>query len=357
MAERQPSKLHVASSNLVSRSTSPADMAAASAALRTAIGREVRAGAALTDAAQQLSAAYRSGAAPANPTGHVHDSGTAAAYAAARMPATFAAIGRALAATADRVPAFAPLSQLDVGAGTGAAAWAANAIWPGLSEVTLVDREPAMVDLGRRLATGHPSLATADWRLATMADELGARADLVTAAYLLGELDDGGRPPFVGRLWAATRGVLILVEPGSTTGFERIRAARAALIVAGGHVIAPCPGDAPCPIAGAAWCHFLARLDRSPLQRTVKSAARSWEDEPFSFVAVSREPAAPPGGPTARVVLGRPRQRPGVIELRICVDGRIETRTLSRRDGPGWKAARDLAWGDAVPPEVLDAGR
>ncbi len=153
-------------------------------------------------------------------------------------------------------------------------------------------------------------------------------------------------------MWAATRDVLILVEPGSTVGFERIRAARTALIAAGGHVVAPCPGDQPCPIAGAAWCHFLARLDRSPLQRGAKAAARSWEDEPFSYVAVSRVP----GSPSARMVLGRPRQRPGMIELRICVDGRIEQRIVSRRDGPAWRAARDLAWGDPVPAEVLEAG-
>jgi ribosomal protein RSM22 (predicted rRNA methylase) len=106
-------------------------------------------------------------------------------------------------------------------------------------------------------------------------------------------------------------------------------------------------------MAGAAWCHFLARLDRSPLHRDAKAATRSWEDEPFSYVAVSRRP----GSPAPRVVLGRPRQRPGMIELRICVDGRIEQRILSRRDGPAWRTARDLAWGDPVPAEVLEAGR
>jgi ribosomal protein RSM22 (predicted rRNA methylase) len=157
----------------------------------------------------------------------------------------------------------------------------------------------------------------------------------------------------VERLWAATAEVLILVEPGSRAGFERIRTARAALIAAGGHVAAPCPGDQACPIVDPAWCHFLARLDRSPLQRGAKAADRSWEDEPFSYVAVSRSAPAP----EVRVVLGRPRRRPGVVELRVCLDGRIETRTLSRRDGPAWKAARDLEWGDPVPTEVLEAGR
>jgi ribosomal protein RSM22 (predicted rRNA methylase) len=124
---------------------------------------------------------------------------------------------------------------------------------------------------------------------------------------------------------------------------------------AGGHVAAPCPGDEACPIVDPAWCHFLARLDRSPLQRGAKAADLSWEDEPFSYVAVARPTVV--AEPAPRIVLGRPRQRPGVVELRVCRDGLIEERTLSRRDGPAWKAARDLGWGDSVSGEVLAAGR
>ena len=333
---------------------------ARSLGLRRALEVTIRGGPGVASAAAALSAAYRVGVPPADPRGHVHDRATAEAYAAARMPATFAAIGRALAATADRAPGFAPGTLLDVGAGTGAAAWAATAVWPGLDALTLVDREPAVIELGRRLARDRAAgaaFADAEWRTASAVDAIDLpSADLVTATYLLGELEPGGRGASIERLWAATRGVLVLVEPGSTSGFERIRAARAALIAAGGRVVAPCPGDEPCPIAGAAWCHFLARLDRSPLQRGAKGATRSWEDEPFSYVAVAR-PAATDPRPAPRVVLGRPRQRPGVIELRICADGAIERRTLSRRDGPAWRSARDLAWGDPVPEDVRAAGR
>ena len=373
MAERQPSKLHVASSNLVSRSTDPSApptpglgarpgpvarpaLAESAIRLRAAIARTIHADPALVAAAAALSGAYRAGAAPLEPAGHVHDPRTAAAYAAARMPATFAAAGRAIAETVRNLPEFAPRTLLDVGAGTGAATWAACAVWPGLTEVTLLDRESAMTALGRRLAAqaGGP-LARATWRDGSIETADPAPADVVTAAYVLGEIDDETRATAVERLWAATRGVLVLVEPGSRAGFERIRAARQALIEAGGRVAAPCPGDAACPIAGAAWCHFLVRLDRSPLQRRAKSAERSWEDEPFSYVAVARPDAAPE--PAPRVVLGRPRHRPGIVELRVCADGRIDTRTLSRRDGPAWKGARDLEWGDPVPTEVLAAGR
>ena len=371
MAERQPSKLHVASSNLVSRSTSPsigdaappdrtaaerrAAIAEDALTLRRAIARTIRLRPSLTADAAALSTEYRSGAAPPDPGGHVHDAASAEAYAAARMPATHAACARAMAAAADRLPGFHPERLLDVGAGTGAASWAATSVWPSLDELMLIDREPTAVALGRRIAAAAPSgLAGATWSVAEINGQPW-RADLVVAAYVLGEIAATDTAATVERLWASTDGVLILVEPGSRAGFERIRSARAALIAAGGHVAAPCPGDEACPIVDPAWCHFLARLDRSPLQRGAKAADRSWEDEPFSYVAVARPAVA--AEPAPRVVLGRPRQRPGVVELRVCVDGRIEQRTLSRRDGPAWKAARDLSWGDPVPAEVLSRGR
>lgn len=324
--------------------------------LRRAIGRAVGAGADLQPAVAALSATYRSGEMAPADQAPVRDPTTAAAYAAARIPATFAATARAMAAIAERAPAFEPTTLLDVGAGSGAAAWAASAVWPTLARLTLVERERAAVELGRRLVAGHPgALATASWLVADLQNARPDPADIVVAGYVLGEIAEPVRMTVLSRLWETTTGVLALVEPGSRAGFERIRTARTALIAAGGHVIAPCPGDLACPLTGPEWCHFLARLDRSPLQRRAKDAARSWEDEPFSYVAIGRTPWVA-ASPAPRVVLGRPRQRPGMIELRVCRDGRIERRTLSRRDGPAWRAARDLAWGDPVPPAVLAAG-
>ena len=344
LAERQPSKLHVAGSNPVSRSTAIAD---ASLRLRRAIERNIPERADLRAAAAELSAAYRSGARPPA----LREPAIVAAYAAARMPATFAAAARACAAAADRVPGFAPATLLDVGGGTGAVGWAARAIWPSIESIEVTDHEPATLDLGRRLAgtSGDAVLAAVAWRTAVAAASARhRRADLVTAGYFLGELAAADRPDVVDALWAATRGLLVLVEPGSRAGFGRILAARERLLAAGARVVAPCPGPEPCPVADArsAWCHFLARLDRSPLHRRAKSGARSWEDEPFSYVAVARPALV--ADPRPRVVLGRPRHHPGRVELRICADGRIERTIVSRRDGPVWRAARNLEWGDAV---------
>ena len=326
-------------------------------ALRAAIERTVRVDPGLIAAAQTLSDSYRTAGRPAN-RANVGDDRGAGAYAAARMPATFAAGGRAMLEAARSLPGFAPRSLLDAGAGTGATTWAAGAVWPSLASVVLIERERAMIDLGRRLAVAARErrdtdlLAAAEWRLASLDGAAPDEADLVTASYLLGELTAARRAVVVDRLWAATAGALILVEPGSPAGYERILAARARLIAAGAEIVAPCPGNVPCPIAAPAWCHFLVRLDRSPQHRRAKSATQDWEDEPFSYLVAARPNDLAPD-PAARIVLGRPRRKPGRVELRVCGPEGLAEVTMSRRDGPGYAQARDLAWGDRF---TIDGG-
>ncbi|HUQ79058.1 MAG TPA: small ribosomal subunit Rsm22 family protein [Patescibacteria group bacterium] len=327
--------------------------------LRASLDRAIRPTSQLARDAEALSLAYRTGR-TASARSFVHDERTAAAYAATRMPATFAAAGRAMLEGARSLPGFRPRSLVDIGAGTGSASWAAAAIWPGLQHVTLIDGEPTMIRVGRLLADGAEAprpIAAAEWRV----DRLGTAdlpiADLLVAAYVLGELDPTMIAPVVESAWAATsgRGALVIVEPGSRAGFGRILAARDQLIAAGAVIAAPCPGNVACPVRGPAWCHFLARLDRSPLQRTAKAATRSWEDEPYSYLVAARpgpERSADPAGPAPRVVLGRPRHRPGRIELRVCAADGLTAPTIRRRDGGAWRVARDLAWGDRIDGDL-----
>lgn len=52
----------------------------------------------------------------------------AAAYMAARMPACYAAVYNVVEEVSMRLPAFAPESMLDFGAGPGTAVWAAHEV-------------------------------------------------------------------------------------------------------------------------------------------------------------------------------------------------------------------------------------
>jgi ribosomal protein RSM22 (predicted rRNA methylase) len=283
----------------------------------------------------------------------LRDRADVAAYAAYRMPATFEAVRSALAAFADAVPGWAPGSHVDIGGGTGAATWAVSATWDGVRPVTVLDwAEPALA-LGREIAAAHPALKEARWQRARIGAELTlAGTDLITVSYVLNELAEADRAALVDAAAAAAQAVVI-VEAGTPAGYDRIIEARDRLVRAGFRVAAPCPHSAACPIVpGTDWCHFSARVSRSSLHRQVKGGSLAYEDEKFAYVAATRLPAAPA---PSRVVR-RPQIRKGQVLLDVCEsDEQLARRTITKRHGDLYKAARDTDWGDAWPP--ADEGR
>jgi ribosomal protein RSM22 (predicted rRNA methylase) len=298
----------------------------------------------LARAAEALSSRYR--AERRDGRRHVDDDEAALAYLATRLPATYAAIGASLAALAETSPGFAPRSLLDAGAGPGTAFWAVAERWPRLEEALLVEESPVMRRWGERLASANPVPRVA-WREADIRLGLpeSRRCDLVTLAYVLDELDPAQRPGLIERLWAATGEMLLLVEPGTPAGWQRILAARTQLLAAGAAMAAPCPHAAACPLRPPDWCHFARRLPRSRAHRRAKSAEVPWEDEKFIYLAVAREPAALP---QARII-APPRAASGRVRLKLCLaSGKAEERVISRREGSLYKRARGAGWGDAI---------
>lgn len=271
----------------------------------------------------------------------------AAAYAAARMPATFEAIRAALAWSLAGA-GLSPRTLLDCGAGTGAAGWAADSLLP-LERVICLEREAAMRAVGQRLmASGSAALAGADWREADLASDAPLpRAELVIEGYMLGELAGEARIPAAQRLFDAAQQMAVFVEPGTPQGFENLRAVREALMAQGAHVAAPCPqGCAACPMEAGDWCHFAVRVQRSRLHKSLKGGEAPFEDEKFAYLAVMREP---PAQPCAARVLRHPLIAPGRIALTLCTaQGRMQ-RAITKKD-PLWKRARKLDAGDAWPP-------
>jgi ribosomal protein RSM22 (predicted rRNA methylase) len=89
------------------------------------------------------------------------------------------------------------------------------------------------------------------------------------------------------------------------------------------------------------WCHFGARLERSALHRKLKDGALSYEDEKFSYVALTKEPAKPA---SARVIR-RPDQAPGRIRVTLCERNRLHHIVATKRDKPLFRAARKTEWG------------
>ncbi|MGW0738130.1 small ribosomal subunit Rsm22 family protein [Streptomyces sp. NPDC002851] len=285
----------------------------------------------------------------------LRDRSDVAAYAAYRMPATFAAVSAALGALADALPEeWSPGSHVDVGGGTGAATWAVSETWPdpGQRDVTVLDwAEPALA-LGRELAAANPLLDGARWQRARIGNGLDLpAADLITISYVLGELTEADRGSVVTAA-ARAADTVVVIEPGTPDGYARVIEARDRLIAAGLRVAAPCPHSAACPIEpGKDWCHFSARVSRSSLHRQVKGGSLAYEDEKFSYVAATRLPTEP----AANRVVRRPQIRKGQVLLDLCTaDEALRRETVTKRHGARYKEARNAewgdAWGDAWPP-------
>jgi ribosomal protein RSM22 (predicted rRNA methylase) len=314
--------------------------------LRQAIDRALD-GIALTDlaaAAAALSQRYREERHDGR--FHVASRRDALAYIAVRMPATYAAVRASFDAIAEVREHFAPKTMLDIGAGPATALWAAADCWPTLADALLVEASPLLRASGEELAAGAqlPHIA---WRTADVASDAidGASHDLVTLAYVLNELAPNVRPLVLERLWRLTADTLVIVEPGTPAGWQRILAARRQLIASGADVVAPCPHTHECPLQPPDWCHFARRVARSRLHRQAKGAEVPWEDEKFSYVALSRRPATAPG---ARVI-ARPRKASGRVTLKLCrSDGSAGDQLFSRRDGELFKRATRSDWGSSL---------
>jgi len=312
--------------------------------LRAAIDRELE-GIALADlarASEALSQRYR--AEVQDGRLHLGDDAAARAYLTTRLPATFAAISAALAAVAEARPDFAPRTALDIGAGPGTAIWAAAQQWESLEDATLVEASPAIRAVGERLGLPFTRARWIAGRLEAALADLSS-SDVVLLAYVLDELPEAAREPLIRQLWTLTTDVLLIVEPGTPAGWNRILHARELLIQAGAHILAPCPHAWTCPLAAPDWCHFSTRVARSRLHREAKGGTVPWEDEKFIYVAASRQP----GLHAEARVIAPPRASKAAVTLKLCQDdGHAADRVFAKRAGDSFKIARRLDWGDIL---------
>jgi len=263
------------------------------------------------------------------------------AYAVFRMPATYHAIRAALLSVDTRVA-----THVDLGGGSGAAAWAAGGLWPTVT-TEIVERQPAAIRLGRRLiatlASSNQRWTTADLRRWTP----GRRVDLITIAYVLNELSEATRHRLITTA-AESADTVVIVEPGTPRGFHRILEVRRQLIEHGLTIAAPCPHQHACPLATSDWCHFAVRLPRSELHRLAKNGVRNYEDEKFTYLVATRAPVRP----AKSRIITRPIRPKGQVVLDLCVaTGTRQRLTVSKASKEEYRKARSASWGDVWVPK------
>jgi ribosomal protein RSM22 (predicted rRNA methylase) len=298
-----------------------------------------------TDAAQRsaaISQTYRDGGGSTA----IKTEADALAYALARMPATYAAVTASLNALQEVRPDFAPATLLDCGAGPGTASWACAEAFASIHKFTLLDSNAALRTLALDLADDGTRIKAMRYDLGDAAAKLAEApaADFVIASYVINELNDAARKKLVALMWAKTNDTLLIVEPGTPAGYQRILEARTTLIADGAHVIAPCPHDAVCPLEKPDWCHFTRRLQRSKVHKQLKSAELPYEDEKFIYMALSRAPVM--RRPSR--VLAQPVTTKVAVTAKLCTNTGVIAAIAPRRDKAAYAKFRKLDWGDAV---------
>ncbi|WP_244834055.1 small ribosomal subunit Rsm22 family protein [Clostridium sp. BJN0001] len=270
----------------------------------------------------------------------------ASVYSIVRMPATFGSVYSALKYTLENIDSTFS-SLIDVGAGTGAASWAAYSLI-NLEKITCLEREDKMRNLGSKIMkTGPNILNNANWiKYDITKDSLKEKGDIVITSYMLNELSEDFRIKAIDKLYDMTNNLLLIVEPGTPQGFKNIKMAREYLLKEGAHIIAPCPSNNTCQIEDSDWCHFSCRIQRSKLHRILKKGDAPYEDEKFSYIAVSKNDFKLK--PYSRI-LRHPIIKKGHISLQICTDNnKVENLSLTKKDGSLYKSSKKLKWGDSL---------
>jgi ribosomal protein RSM22 (predicted rRNA methylase) len=230
-------------------------------------------------------------------------------------------------------------SFVDLGAGPGTASWAASLLFSGLEKITLVERSPQIIKMGKVLAKRGPlSLQNASWVQQTLQDPIPS-ADVGMLSYVVGEIHD--YKPLIKKCFEAFE-TLVIVEPGTPRAFSKLKAIRQELLSLGGFILAPCPHSFLCP---SDWCHFSVRLPRTKLHRLLKEGSLGYEDEKFCYLIVQKKGARHEKDRIVR----HPFYGKGHIKFELCNRlGVLEQKVISKKDKELYKIARDAEWGDLI---------
>lgn len=265
----------------------------------------------------------------------------AIAYVAARLPATFAAIKTVLS----HVPLVDVSSVLDLGAGPGTAALAAALHWPHCKDFHLIEGNAFMKGLSETLLKDIPEISGQSFTF-QQADLLTVPLDLsfdiVILSYVLGELSSENQAAILKKAWEKGKRGIVIVMPGTPSGYRQLMESRNRLIEMGAFIAAPCPHQKACPLRDGDWCHFSVRLPRPSFHREIKGVSLPYEDEKFSYLVALRDSFSQ----ASPRVIRKPLHRSGHVTLDLCTSDGLKRETISKKNKGLYKTAIKVKWGD-----------
>lgn len=268
----------------------------------------------------------------------------ALAYSIMRMPATFCAVTVALRNTLNIATNCDIETVLDIGAGTGAATWAINEMIEP-KEIICLEREEAMRNVGQALMKYSEEMEKVEWINADITDsQLIKGADLIVTSYMINELKPEERKSVIQKLLNLDSKIILIIEPGTPEGFKNIKEVQRNALENGLCIVAPCTSQEICKLPENDWCHTTVRVERNKTHKLLKSADAPYEDEKFSYIAISKENL----GTAESRILRHPIIETGKITLKLCTNGNIEEKIITKKEKEQFKLAKKKRCGDSI---------
>ena len=211
-------------------------------------------------------------------------------------------------------------SVVDFGGGPGTFLFAISK-FKTLNKYTNVERSDSFIGIMNVLVEEFLSSSTTHTHVDSISCnylKLGSQdiptSDLCVFSYTLCERENS--PVCLSDLVEHSNMVLI-IEPGTPSGFKNIIQAKDKLIEKGFGTIAPCTvSNGFCPLRDSEsdWCHFVERVDRSRIQRHLKNGVLGYEYEKYSYLLMSKNPIHSDG----KRIISRPNYTKHSISFDIC---------------------------------------
>jgi ribosomal protein RSM22 (predicted rRNA methylase) len=280
------------------------------------------------------------------------------AYLALRTPATFAQIYSTFTQIQELIPSWQPKTLLDLGAGPGTGSWAANEIWPSITESLSLDRHYDFLTIGKQIESKAELQIEMQWQQKDFRESIETddkTYDVVLISNVLNELSPAAADKLIGQALNKCSGILVVIEPGTPFG-SGIAQNAASKLAKAGTLLAPYIDNSFVP-NDTYYLHFSQRFIRPEFERRVRQHMRDaslmasdWEDTKYAYTVISKIPSE-------KKIWGRSvgplAIQKGFLEVPILTEEKIEKIKVMKRHKEQYAFAKDLRWGDFIETKDL----
>ena len=257
-------------------------------------------------------------------------------YAISRMPATYSVVYTLVSQLKQQGCLQNIASVLDIGSGTGAGYFAMKELLQDAT-INLVERDKNMIAVFKHLTDEQVDVERND--IITL--ETNQKFDLVTASYVLSEMNEDDRLSAVKKMLDLSKDFVLIMDTGTPKTYENMMKIKKYVIGAGFRVLAPCMSE-KCGLVDD-YCQFFARVERSSLHKLAKDGKLSYEDEKYFYLLISKKQTE-----TVKQirVIRRPVIKQNLVELKFCSETGVNQALFSKKNKEEYKKAKKIRVND-----------